>query len=147
MAEGIVSEKVLQVPEGCAATIRALGAHSASTFPIISDTASGLAEQIVPLTKPLPNSATVTIPPLRVAMLYRERDRVNFSDAMQPADLSAPELADAVPEHENLIWGVGEAIRSLEEALKMAQTEQWKDWSEEARAFRWHNAGRTEMHL
>lgn len=83
--------------------------------------------------------------------IFSECERVSFSEELA-ADLvvNPSRLADAIPDEDNqqsLVWGVNEALRTLAEALELAQTQAWREWSPEARAFRWHHAGRAELNL
>lgn len=83
--------------------------------------------------------------------IFCERDRVAFSGELDAVEIDDPrQLADAVGDSDSpssLAWGISQAMRTLAEALALARSSAWKDWTEEARSFRWHHAGRTEIGL
>lgn len=86
-----------------------------------------------------------------VGYIFSECERVTFSEELAGELEDSPvRLADAIPDadtHETLAWGVGEALRTISEALELARTAAWQDWSLEACSFRWHHAGRAELNL
>ena len=80
------------------------------------------------------------------ADIFCESDRVIYDKL----DELGEKLAVALPEVdsvEGLACGTAEALRTLKEALTLAQSPAWQDWSAGARAFRWHHAGRAELGL
>lgn len=82
------------------------------------------------------------------AFVYLEEDVVIISTALKNEELV--HLADALPDSDsatNLDWGIGEALRTLEEALELARSPTWQNWSVESRAFRWQCAGHIELGL
>ena len=82
------------------------------------------------------------------ALIYSEQDRVVFCGQLDITEITnPPELAEAIPAVENVAWGVGEARRTLAEALQLARQPVWQGWTLEARSYRWHHAGRAELGL
>jgi hypothetical protein len=108
-----------------------------------SDSQSAAAHLRAPSTASSVPKAIESFPTVEV---FKEADRFTMTPALAKITKQY-NIECAVGPHDDARWGAGESERTLREALDLARSAAWQDWSDAARANRWHRAGHSEASL